>query len=111
MRLAADQKSWRRISDGRESVCVVRGINRCARLLPWALRTGYQLVGDALELARRRGARLNAVAVTAYARSEDKLRALQAGYEWHLAKPIEPSELVSIIASLVHQPVGDVRTH
>jgi hypothetical protein len=63
MRLAADQKSWRRISDGRESVCVVRGINRCARLLPWALRTGYQLVGDALELARRRGARLNAVAV------------------------------------------------
>jgi CheY-like chemotaxis protein len=72
---------------------------------------GYQLVTEALALARRHGTRLNAVAVTAYARTEDKVRALEAGYHWHLAKPVEPSELVSVIASLVHQPHGESRLH
>jgi signal transduction histidine kinase/CheY-like chemotaxis protein len=72
---------------------------------------GYQLVAEALALAHRHGARLNAVAVTAYARTEDKVRALEAGYHWHLAKPVEPAELVSIIASLVHQPHGGSRLH
>jgi len=41
-----------------------------------------------------------AIAVTAHARPEDRVRALEAGFQWHLAKPIEPSELISVIASL-----------
>ena len=43
-----------------------------------------------------------AVAVTAYARSVDRRRALEAGFQRYLAKPIEPSELVAAIASLVN---------
>ena len=46
------------------------------------------------------GGRIPAVALTAYVRSEDRTRALTAGYQAHLAKPVEPSELVAMIASL-----------
>jgi CheY-like chemotaxis protein len=45
--------------------------------------------------------RMVAVAVTAHARPEDRTRALQAGYQWHVPKPLEPAELVSIVASLL----------
>ena len=41
-----------------------------------------------------------AIAVTAHSRPEDRLRALEAGFSWHLPKPSEPSELVAVIASL-----------
>jgi signal transduction histidine kinase/CheY-like chemotaxis protein len=72
---------------------------------------GYELVGKALALAHDRGARLNTIAVTAYARTEDRLRALDHGYQWHLSKPVEPSELVSVVASLANTPPGDMRPH
>jgi CheY-like chemotaxis protein len=42
-------------------------------------------------------------ALTAYARSEDRTRVLAAGFQIHLAKPIDPSELVTTIASLAHR--------
>jgi len=41
-----------------------------------------------------------AVALTAFARSEDRMRALRAGFQAHLAKPFEHGELVAIVASL-----------
>ena len=44
--------------------------------------------------------RLPAAALTAYARSEDRVRALRAGFHMHLAKPIDPAELVAAIATL-----------
>ncbi len=44
--------------------------------------------------------RLPAVALTAYARSEDRLRAIAAGFQMHVAKPVEPEELITVIASL-----------
>ena len=40
-----------------------------------------------------------AIALTAYARTEDRTRAFRAGYQAHLAKPIEPPELVATITS------------
>jgi PAS domain S-box-containing protein len=40
-----------------------------------------------------------AIALTAYARSEDRMRALRAGYQTHIAKPVEPAELLAAIAS------------
>jgi signal transduction histidine kinase/DNA-binding response OmpR family regulator len=46
-----------------------------------------------------------AVALTAYARAEDRMRALQAGFQIHLAKPIDPAELVTTIASLARRIV------
>jgi CheY-like chemotaxis protein len=44
-----------------------------------------------------------AAAVTAFARSEDRTRALESGFELHLAKPIDPAELVASIATLVRR--------
>jgi CheY-like chemotaxis protein len=41
-----------------------------------------------------------AAALTAYARSEDRMKALRAGFQIHLAKPIDPAELVTTIAAL-----------
>jgi signal transduction histidine kinase len=58
---------------------------------------GYQL----LQHAYAERSDLIAVAVTGYARAVDRQRALQAGFDAHLAKPVEPSELVGLVASLV----------
>jgi PAS domain S-box-containing protein len=44
-----------------------------------------------------------AAALTAFARSEDRTKALQSGFELHLAKPVEPSELVASVATLVRR--------
>jgi signal transduction histidine kinase/CheY-like chemotaxis protein len=63
-------------------------------------RDGYQLMRAIRALPPERGGKTPAVAVTAFARSEDRTRALMAGYQVHLAKPIEPHELVVTVASL-----------
>lgn len=47
------------------------------------------------------GRKIPAVAVTAFARSEDRIRALQAGYNLNVAKPLESREIVAVIAALV----------
>jgi PAS domain S-box-containing protein len=64
---------------------------------------GFQL----LEQVRRHPddavRRIPAAALTAYARSEDRVRALRAGFQIHLAKPIDPSELVTTIAALARR--------
>jgi CheY-like chemotaxis protein len=57
---------------------------------------GYAL----LRQVRARGLRLPAVALTAFGRTEDRLRALSAGFQMHVAKPVEPDELVMVLASL-----------
>jgi CheY-like chemotaxis protein len=44
-----------------------------------------------------------AAALTAYARSEDRAKALRSGYEIHLSKPIDPSELVAAMAALARR--------
>jgi CheY-like chemotaxis protein len=41
-----------------------------------------------------------AVALTAFARAEDRVRALQAAYQIHVAKPVQPAELVAVVASV-----------
>jgi PAS domain S-box-containing protein len=56
---------------------------------------GYQL----MERVRQKGGGMPAVALTAFARSEDRTRALLAGYQAHLSKPIESGELVATVAS------------
>ena len=50
-----------------------------------------------------------AIALTAYARSEDRTRALRAGYQAHIAKPVEPNELLAMIASFVELTVAGRR--
>ena len=41
-----------------------------------------------------------AIALTAYARPEDRVKAIRAGFQMHVAKPVEPAELVAMVASL-----------
>jgi PAS domain S-box-containing protein len=63
---------------------------------------GYSLIRNVrLKEARERHGWKPAIALTAHARVEDRLRALSAGYQAHVAKPVEPAELVAVIASLV----------
>jgi len=60
---------------------------------------GYQLVKQARAGSTRRP--LIAIAVTASARDVDRRRALDAGFDWHLSKPIEPDDLIGVIAALM----------
>jgi PAS domain S-box-containing protein len=61
---------------------------------------GYALMEQVRSLDAEHGGRVPAVALTAYARVEDRLRALGAGYNMHVPKPVEPAELALVIASL-----------
>jgi PAS domain S-box-containing protein len=61
---------------------------------------GYELIRKVRALPADAGGRTPAVALTAFARSEDRRRALLAGYQIHVAKPVEPSELLAVCASL-----------
>jgi PAS domain S-box-containing protein len=60
---------------------------------------GFDLMQQIRRLPADSGGAIPAIALTAYARSEDRTRALRAGYQTHLAKPVEPAELVTTIAS------------
>ena len=60
---------------------------------------GYDLIRKIREGFEQRSSTLPAIALTAYARAEDRSRALRSGYQAHLAKPVEPSELLMTIAS------------
>jgi PAS domain S-box-containing protein len=60
---------------------------------------GYDLMHQIRALPASAGGAVPAIALTAYARTEDRTRAFRAGYQAHLAKPIEPPELVATIAS------------
>jgi two-component system, chemotaxis family, CheB/CheR fusion protein len=61
---------------------------------------GYALMRHVRALPPESGGRTRAIAVTAYARNEDRDRTLAAGYEVHLAKPIEPADLVDAVSRL-----------
>jgi CheY-like chemotaxis protein len=62
---------------------------------------GFQLLAQARSHPREGGPRLIAIAVTAYARPVDRQRALDAGFDGHLTKPVDPAVVVATIASLV----------
>ena len=62
---------------------------------------GYQLIRQIRQRAELE--RLPAVALTAFARAEDRIRALSAGYNMHVAKPVDPRELLTVLASLVRE--------
>ncbi|HEU4538809.1 MAG TPA: PAS domain-containing protein [Polyangiaceae bacterium] len=62
---------------------------------------GYALLRRVRALPAAEGGRVPALALTAYARSEDRTAALRAGFQAHVAKPVEAGELVAAIAALV----------
>ncbi|MEG4110013.1 ATP-binding protein [Microcoleus sp. S13_C5] len=61
---------------------------------------GYSLIRKLRQLEAQRGGRLPAIALTAYARNDDRQQALLAGFQMHLTKPVDAAELVAVVASL-----------
>ncbi|MBD1940911.1 response regulator, partial [Coleofasciculus sp. FACHB-712] len=61
---------------------------------------GYSLLGKVRKLDATQGGETPAIALTAYAREEDRTQALSAGFQMHLAKPVEPDELANVVAKL-----------
>ncbi|HEX8342271.1 MAG TPA: PAS domain-containing protein [Tepidisphaeraceae bacterium] len=61
---------------------------------------GYALIRRVRALPPDRGGAVPAVALTAYARSEDRVRAMRLGYQNHVVKPVEPAELLTVVATL-----------
>jgi len=61
---------------------------------------GYSLIRSIRALSPDRGGSIPAAAVTALARAEDRRRALLAGFQTHVAKPVDVVELVAVVASL-----------
>jgi CheY-like chemotaxis protein len=68
---------------------------------------GYSALRRVREFEHERGVapsrQIPAIALTAMAQSEDRLRALSAAFKMHVNKPVEPAELVIVIASVVGQ--------
>jgi PAS domain S-box-containing protein len=65
---------------------------------------GFELLAQVRALGHAAGGDIPAVALTAFARSEDRLRALEAGFAAHISKPVEPSQLIATVANMVVPP-------
>ncbi len=64
---------------------------------------GYDLIRQVRALPLERGAKVAAIALTAYTRIEDRLQALRAGYDMHVPKPVELTELCAVAASVARR--------
>jgi PAS domain S-box-containing protein len=61
---------------------------------------GYALIAKVRALPAERGGLIPAAALTAYVRAEDRVRVLRSGFQLHVPKPLEPNELVAVVANL-----------
>lgn len=61
---------------------------------------GYSLIQKIRALPHENGKQMPAIALTAFARPQDRMKALAAGFQTHVSKPVEPDELATVIASL-----------
>ena len=64
---------------------------------------GYDFIRRLRALPAASGGKVPAIALTAYARIEDRLKALRSGYQMHVPKPVELTELVTVISSLIER--------
>jgi len=64
---------------------------------------GYELVQKLRQLPQALGGRTLAVALTAFARTEDRSRAFLSGFDMYLPKPVDPSELMALVVNLAHR--------
>ena len=63
-------------------------------------RDGYSLISEVRAMEAKSGKQIPAVALTAYVRVEDRARALSAGFNMFVPKPVELNELITVIANL-----------
>jgi CheY-like chemotaxis protein len=61
---------------------------------------GYEPIARLRARAPESGGRVPAVALTAFARVQDRVRILAAGFQMHVTKPVDPSELAAVVASI-----------
>jgi PAS domain S-box-containing protein len=61
---------------------------------------GYTLIKKIRTLPAERGGRTPAAALTAYVRTEDRIRVLASGFQTHITKPVEPTEVITVVATL-----------
>jgi CheY-like chemotaxis protein len=99
--------------DGRRAIARAAAARPAAMVVDIGMpgADGYELLRRVRELGPSRGGRVPAIALTAFARSEDRTRALRSGFMVHVAKPVDPSELVATVAAVagrVHQS-GEVQ--
>jgi signal transduction histidine kinase len=66
---------------------------------------GYSLLRRIRNLPSEKGGQTPAVALTAYAGAQDRAKLLNAGFQRHLPKPVHPSELISVVATLAQSPM------
>ena len=91
--------AWERIREHRPDLAILDGV------MPGT--DGFELILRVRALTDSRERTIPAAALTAYARSEDRVRTLRAGFQVHLAKPIDPEELVAAISDLArHVPTS-----
>jgi CheY-like chemotaxis protein len=64
---------------------------------------GYTLMKQLRAREKARGGHIPAIALTAYARREDQGRALSVGYEFHVPKPVDPIDLLALVACLTNR--------
>src|SRR2546426_1985864 len=100
--VASAQEALREIKRARPDVLVSD--------IAMPVQDGYQLIEEIRALELGHAKTLPAVAITAYAREEDRRRALAAGYQSYLPKPIEPAELIAVVAELMSEPPREIRT-
>ena len=100
----------------REASSAVEALAAIERELPDVLvsdiampeQDGYQLIRSIRALPPLRGGATPAVALTAYARDTDRARALDDGFDRHLAKPVDPEDLMTMILGLLGRRVSGV---
>jgi CheY-like chemotaxis protein len=62
---------------------------------------GYAFIAKVRARPESAGGKTPAIALTAYARAEDRARVLLAGFQSHMAKPVEPVEIVALVSSMI----------
>ena len=68
---------------------------------------GYALVSQIRRRETEHGGFVPAIALTGFARAEDRTRILAAGFQAHVSKPLDPAELTAAIAAVVRRPASD----
>ena len=104
VRIPADRGAECMAADGAEQALDLLKANHFDILLSdigMPRTDGYELIRAVRQVDQQRQKALPAVAITAYARPEDRQRSLVAGYHAHLSKPIEARELVATVAGLL----------
>ncbi len=66
-------------------------------------KDGYELIREVRRNEQGKGKRMPAVALTAYARVQDRMQAIMTGFSTHVAKPVEANELIMVVASLARR--------